>query len=309
MIDAPARADPLVQAVSSFRLHLRASNRSDHTTSNYLNSIGRYHTVAIDLGLPLAPDRITREHIEVFLSAERERGMRPNTLFQRYMGLRALFKWLAEEGEIAASPMLNMRAPKVPEDDVRPLADADIRALLRVCSGRGFTDRRDTAIIRLLVDSGLRLAEVAGLQLRNRDGRTDVDLDTQQFRVLRKGGKVRFVPFGAKTALALDRYLRARSDHKHSDSNAFWLGQRGPLVRHGIYVMVKQRASQANITAHPHQFRHTWATIWSDGGGDPLDLKELGGWSDLKIVERYTKHTQQERARQAHRRHSFADRF
>lgn len=316
MIQAPPRTDPLTEAARSFQLHLRASNKSEHTITSYTNSIDGYRGFAQEHCLPLTLQDITRGHIESYLASLRDKGQRPGTIFTRYMGLHALFTWLVREGDIPddpGSPMRSMKAPKIPENDVVTLSESDIRAILKICDGRAFVDRRDTAILRLLIDSGLRRHEVSGLWHRNPHygDRSDVDFDRQELRVIRKGGKVRAVPFGSKTALALDRYLRARSEHQHSDYPQLWLSTGNvPLSDHGLYLMVRRRADQAKLNGvHPHLFRHTWACLWSDNEGDILDLKQLGGWSDLKIVERYNKHTQQERARKAHRRLSIADRF
>ena len=115
-----------------------------------------------------------------------------------YRSLQPFWRWAIEEGFIRESPMANMRPPIVPEQPVPVLELDQLRALLEACEGDRFEDRRDTAIIRLLVDTGIRRGELAGLRV------ADVTIDAKagggQVDVLGKGRRWRSVPFGAKTA-------------------------------------------------------------------------------------------------------------
>ena len=112
-----------------------------------------------------------------------------------------------------------------------------LRALLAACKGSGFAERRDTAIVRLFLDTGMRLAEMTGLTV------ADLDMHYEVAVVLGKGRRPRSCPFGAKTAQALDRYLRVRGRHKHAKMREVWLGDRGPLSMSGIRQMLNRRAA------------------------------------------------------------------
>jgi site-specific recombinase XerD len=125
--------------------------------------------------MPTDVANITRENVEAFLADLLERRS-PATANNRYRGLQQLFAWLAEEGEIRVSPMARVKPPSIPDQPVAVPKVADIRALLATCAGNTLEDRRDTAIIRLFADTGVRLAELAGLQLDGENG-PDVDLD------------------------------------------------------------------------------------------------------------------------------------
>ena len=106
--------------------------------------------------MPTAARSISREHVEAFIAAELERTA-PSSAATRYRSLQQLFGWLDEEGETAGSPIAKTRPPKIPDKPVSVLPDEDVRRLLADCSGKDFRDRRDLAIIRLFLDTGMRL--------------------------------------------------------------------------------------------------------------------------------------------------------
>ncbi len=112
--------------------------------------------------MPIAARSIHREHVEAFIAAELERTA-PSSAATRYRALQRPSGWLDEEGEIDGSPMAKTRPPKIPDKPVPVLPDEDVRRLLADCSGKDFCDRRDLAIIRLFLDTGMRLEGMAGL--------------------------------------------------------------------------------------------------------------------------------------------------
>jgi integrase len=147
---------------------------------------------------------LKREHVELFIADQLARW-KPATANNRYRGLQSFFTWALAEGELEKSPMAGMRPPQIPEVPVPVLTEDQLRRLLKACDGRDFAARRDTAIIRLLIDTGLRRGECAGIMLDD----LDLDLDDQVVTVLGKGRRPRVLAYGRKTALALDRSLRA----------------------------------------------------------------------------------------------------
>jgi site-specific recombinase XerD len=192
------------------------------------------------------------------------------------------FGYLLEEGEIGTHPMVHIRPPKVPEQPVPVLTEDQVRALLATTKGRGFLEVRDAAILRLLIDTGLRRAELTGLTV------DDLDLDHDVAIVLGKGRRERALPFGKKTAMALDRYLRARSRHSNAHRPELWLTQKGHLKNAGLARMLQRRCRQAKVPeVHPHQFRHTFAHEWLSEGGNEGDLMRLAGWRSRTMLTRY----------------------
>jgi site-specific recombinase XerD len=250
-----------------------------------------------------SPASSDAEHIQEFIADQLARW-KPATAHNRYRGLHAFFKWAVAEGDLTASPMDGMKPPQLSEQPVEVIRLEHLARLLKTCEGRDFTSRRDTAIILLLVDTGMRRAECVGMTLE------DVDLDQRIVWVLGKGRRPRALPIGRKTAQSLDRYLRAREGHRLAHLPHLWVGRNGPMTPSGIYQVVHDRARAAGLPAmHPHQLRHAFATSWLAEGGNENELMLVAGWKSRTMIDRYTKATAVERARASHARLSPADRL
>lgn len=296
-------AERLDDLCTSFQRDLRAEGKADRTGVLYGISVRLFSEWLTARGRPATLDELTRSAIREWL-AELAPTRQASTVRTRFKGLHRFCGWLLAEGEIDEHPMRGMTAPVAAEKPVPVLTDAELAALVKACAGREFIDRRDEAIVRLLLDTGIRVSEACGLAV------ADVDLDREMALVTGKGCKVRPVYFGARTARALDRYVRERRRHRWAHLDALFLTQRGALSTDGARERVRVRAEQAGLAdrMHPHRFRHTFAHDFLINGGQERDLKRLAGWSSDVMLERYGASAADARAREAAKRLRRGDR-
>jgi site-specific recombinase XerD len=287
-----ANDSDLLHLRRSFIRHLAADRRTRATRRAYTAAIAQLEAFLLDRGLPTTVTELTPDHLEAFIVSLYERGMRPTTILARHHALSRFFGWLVAENELATSPMASIRAPaaRLPEPQV--LSGEEIAALLAACDGDAFEELRDTAMIRLLLDTGLRHTELAALQL------DDLDLDSHTAYVAGHGRIPRAAPFDRRTARALERYLAARAIHPAAYLPHVWLGRRGRLTDRGVDLAIRHRGRLAGLPAlHAQRLRHTYVQQYLADGGSGRDLVRLVGWKSRQLLGRYRTEALAERPR------------
>lgn len=311
---APA-GPPLPAFVTSWQLALEAAAKSKRTVRSYTDSVKALHTFLVAQDMPADVEGVDAEHIRAFLLAEEQRTS-PVSAAVHFRNLRVFFGWLASEEERSKpNPMARIEGPKVSKKAKTFFSDDELARLIKTCQGSSFADRRDTAIMRVLIDTGLRVSGLANLRYDLDDeSHNDVFLTQRKLRIRLKGGDETWVPIGKKAAAALDRYIRVRARHAQASSPWLWLGVQGHNTAHmtdsGIRDMVGRRGEQAGIqNVHPHRFRRSFADKWLEAGGSTDDLMHITGWKTYDMVREYTEARGIARAHQAHARLSPGDRI
>lgn len=295
-------AEYLQDLAASFGRHLRAEGVSDRTVVLYNQSIKQFSAWLVANDREPVLTEMNRGAIREWLAQladVREAG----TVRMRYRGLFRFCGWLLDEGEIDEHPMKTLTPPVAKAKPVPVLSDEELTALIKAVTGKTFDKRRDEAVVRLLLDCGIRVSELCGLTL------DDVDLDQAMAIVKGKGSKVRPIYFGARTTAALDRYKRLRARHRWAHLDALFLTQRGAISPDGVRERMKVIGAEAGIeNLHPHRFRHTFAHDYLMNGGQERDLKRLAGWSSDVMLERYGASAADARAKAAAQRMKRGDR-
>jgi site-specific recombinase XerD len=293
------KSTPEVESLlDSWMRDLRGRGKSPATLDAYASAVRSLTDWAIDHDRHTNPVDQDRGDIQDFM-AHTLAHLSSGTAGTRYRNLKQWFKWLLSEDEIDADPMEKMHHPTIEEKMPEVITEPDLRALLDVTAGRSFIDRRDRAIIRVMIDTGIRRGELAALTIN------DVDLDGQLLLVSRsKTKRGRLVPIGHKATAELDKYIRVRKTHKAASSPMLWLGQSGPISGDLVRKILAKRCDEAGIARiHPHRFRHTFAHRWQMAAGSEQDLARIAGWTPGSVMlARYGASAAAERARETHRR-------
>lgn len=293
----------------SWELSLNADGYARNTLLSYPNALRQLATWLAAQHPGVGPLDVTREHVRAWIVHVREASS-SGTARSWFAGVRHFFRWLVAEGERDEDPTAQIKTPAPNAPTTPVLSLDDIRALISACSGRTFVDRRDAAIVYVFLDGGLRLAEVAGLEVN------DIQLRDRLVMVRGKGSnrsgpRIRQVSISVKGTQALDRYLRERRKHPHTERSSLWLGDRGraTLSADGIERALERRAAVAGLKFHPHVLRHTWASQARAAGLSEGDLMTLGGWRSRAMLDRYGAAVAAERAQEAYRRMALGDRL
>ncbi len=192
-----------------------------------------------------------------------------------FRALRAFYRWLYSprsgwESKHYKNPMPLIDSPKIPQRIMPSLTREEVDLLIAEANGI-----RDKAIIALFVESGLRLSELANIKVE------DMDWNSHIVRVIGKGNKEGYAPFGEKAESYLRLWL---SEYKPDKGERIW-----NIGFWSIKDMLDELKQKTGIPCNPHTFRRTFACLLRKAGVDTMTIKDLGRWESLEMVQRYTR--------------------
>jgi integrase/recombinase XerC len=273
-----------LEQLARFRQYLAKERRlSAHTDSNYardLNALIRF------CGQQGIADWAALEHAQVRLFAARSHagGLAPRSVQRRLSAVRSFLNFLIRDGLLNRNCALDVRAPKG-QRRLPVTLDADTMARLLEIPTDDALAVRDRAIMELLYSSGLRLAELVGLNLQ------DLNTADRTVRVLGKGSKTRVLPVGRKALSALSAWLTQRRGLLRVDPQAVFVGAAGRrLGARAIQKRVEYWAVRQGLPmhVHPHLFRHSFASHLLESSGQLRAVQELLGHADIATTQVYT---------------------
>ncbi|MBF8223408.1 tyrosine recombinase XerC [Halomonas sp. 328] len=219
-----------------------------------------------------------------FLGQERARGLAPRSLARRRAALSRFVAHLVEEDRLDHDPVRLSQAPRQPRHLPRPVDVDQLARFLDAPHDDSPLARRDQAMLELFYSCGLRLAELAGLDLD--------DLQPRRLRVLGKGAKPRQLPIGRRARQALDAWLRVRGQLAREGEPALFVGQRGSRLGHrAIQLRLARLARERGLAEHlhPHRLRHSFASHLLESSQDLRAVQELLGHANLSTTQVYTR--------------------
>ncbi|HEX9207613.1 MAG TPA: tyrosine recombinase XerC [Steroidobacteraceae bacterium] len=275
---------PLQGGVERYLASLRNERQlSAHTASNYGRDLASLIDYCTTQGIT-SWEQVDAQHVRMFAAREHRQGLAPRSIQRRLSACRGLFRFLLREGDLRRDPSGDVQAPKVRKRLPTPL-DADSMARLLEFRSDDRLGIRDKAIMELLYSSGLRLAELLGLDL------ADLDLRDRTVRVLGKGRKTRIVPVGRQAIQALQAWLAQRATVAAVGEQAVFVGVNGSRL--GPRIVQRRIARWARLQGlpehvHPHMFRHSFASHLLESSQDLRAVQELLGHANISTTQVYT---------------------
>ena len=222
-------------------------------------------------------------HILPFFSHLQQQNLSPSTYHSLFRGIRAFTRFLHQEGYVQDE----IRLPKVkqPHSTISPLTPAQMTKVLHSFNSNTYLGLRNYTIVRLFLDTGMRLGELSRLQLN------EVNLEDGFVMVHGKGGRDRYVPIGREMVKCLWRYMKKRAVTDVNLSPHLFLTQQGrPLTSRAIQLVFKRLGRNiklGGVRLSPHTLRHSFALAYIENGGDPFSLQRILGHTNQTTTSKY----------------------
>jgi len=272
------------EAIEAFLTSLKTERRlSPHTVAAYARDLGALVSYCEREGVAdLAA--LDSWQIRRFAAESHRTGLAPRSVARRLSAVRSFLRHTVEHGGLAGNAAVGISAPKAPKRLPGTL-DADQVAQLLESSDDDPLIVRDLAMLELFYSSGLRLAELVGLDLN------DLDFADQTVRVTGKGNKTRILPVGRQALDAIRQWLPARLGMAASGESALFVSQKGGRLKHrSVQARLKRwaRSRGSDRHLHPHLLRHSFASPLLESSGDLRAVQELLGHASISTTQIYT---------------------
>lgn len=260
-------------------------HRAKRTIEWHLENL---HTLQVFLerqGISTTPKLVTTKVLKenYILHMLETLKLSPVTVNGRIRTCRAFFKYLATEGYISRNPASSLVPLKARKTIIETFTREQIKTLLGAPDKNTFTGFRDYTMMLLLLETGMRVSELVGLQLEN------VRWTDNAILVLGKGNKERYVPFQKRMKTILKRYLGVRGTID-GESHVFLTIENSPMTTRNIQERLQDYGKASNVQGvrvSPHTFRHTFAKMYIKNGGDAFSLQSILGHTTLDMVRHY----------------------
>jgi len=287
----------LDREIDAFLIDRQARGLSPRTVKYYEGKLGLLREYLTTRGI-VAVESINAPILRRLL-LELSTTHNPGGVHCIYRAVRAFLNWYEAEVEPEgwSNPIAKVNPPKLSQEPLEPVSLEDLRAMLATCRSKSLMDRRDKAILLVLLDTGLRASEFLAVDIG------DIDMATGSILVRRgKGSKFRTAFVGSKARRALVSYLRMRL-HLGDAKPLFATLSGNRLTYSGLRCAVRRRAARAGVEPAPtlHSFRRAFAIACLRNGVDIFSLQRLLGHAGLSILRRYLAQTQED-LRRAHQR-------
>jgi integrase/recombinase XerD len=277
----------LKQLLKEYEYYLKVTkNLSVHTISSYTSDLKDYINY-IEKNYQLKdPNDIQKAYIKNYMAALKRRDTKSTSVARKLSAIRSFHKFLLSEKLVSENIGTQIRQVKKESKLPTVLSLEEIEQMLSLLDGDNPLSVRNKAIVELLYGSGLRVSELINLRLG------DLHINRRFINIIGKGNKERIIPLGDESAIALKEYLeKSRSVLKKDLGDIVFVNVRGSQIsRIGVYKMLKQLASEANITktVSPHTLRHSFASHLLENGVDLRMVQELLGHEDVSTTQIYT---------------------
>ncbi len=273
-----------LQDVEAFLHKLRHERQySLHTLDSYARDLKQFLEFHVDTATESWSD-IHGKEIQAFVAHRHRNGISAKTIQRELSALRSFFNFLIIDNRLKNNPAKDVQAPKIARKLPRTLDADQLQHYLNI-NDDSVLAVRDRAMIEVLYSSGLRLAELIGLNQH------DLDLQQGLVNVTGKGKKTRRVPLGSKAITALKGWLKQRAQLPATDENAVFVNQKGKrLSARSVQLRLKHWAQKQGMPGHvhPHMLRHSFASHILESSGDLRAVQELLGHSDISTTQIYT---------------------